>query len=166
MHEFIETQKEWMKDIPAFRSGDTLRVNVRVKEGDKERIQYIKNTLNNLPANMYELAVKRKILPYELLSNGQDKLVVITPDTTHPEIHTVARAFQFTKYEIKHVELSLWNELWRQLAFDQGAKQLGLQDDHGLAAEAEGTSVLRWRGILDATSDREQFPAPAALDFT
>lgn len=39
MHEFIETQKEWMKDRPAFRSGDTLRVNVRVKEGDKERIQ-------------------------------------------------------------------------------------------------------------------------------
>jgi large subunit ribosomal protein L19 len=40
MHAFIETQKEWIrKDIPAFRAGDTLRVNVRVKEGDKERIQ-------------------------------------------------------------------------------------------------------------------------------
>ena len=40
MHPFIETQKTWLrKDLPAFRSGDTLRVNVRVKEGDKERIQ-------------------------------------------------------------------------------------------------------------------------------
>ena len=40
MHPFIETQKNWMRgDLPAFRSGDTLRVNVRVKEGDKERIQ-------------------------------------------------------------------------------------------------------------------------------
>ena len=40
MHAFIETQKEWIRaDIPAFRPGDTLRVNVRVKEGDKERIQ-------------------------------------------------------------------------------------------------------------------------------
>jgi large subunit ribosomal protein L19 len=40
MHAFIETQKTWMRtDLPAFRSGDTLRVNVRVKEGDKERIQ-------------------------------------------------------------------------------------------------------------------------------
>ena len=40
MHAFIETQKEWLRsDIPAFRAGDTLRVNVRVKEGDKERIQ-------------------------------------------------------------------------------------------------------------------------------
>jgi large subunit ribosomal protein L19 len=40
MHPFIETQKTWMRsDIPPFRAGDTLRVNVRVKEGDKERIQ-------------------------------------------------------------------------------------------------------------------------------
>ena len=39
MHEFIETQKEWMKDIAPFRAGDTLRVNVRVREGDKERLQ-------------------------------------------------------------------------------------------------------------------------------
>jgi large subunit ribosomal protein L19 len=39
MHPFIETQKEWMKTVPPFRAGDTLRVNVRVKEGDKERLQ-------------------------------------------------------------------------------------------------------------------------------
>jgi len=39
MHAFIETQKEWLRKVPPFRSGDTLRVNVRVKEGEKERIQ-------------------------------------------------------------------------------------------------------------------------------
>ena len=40
MHPFIESQKTWLRtDVPPFRSGDTLRVNVRVKEGDKERIQ-------------------------------------------------------------------------------------------------------------------------------
>ncbi|WP_337172399.1 50S ribosomal protein L19 [Gemmatimonas aurantiaca] len=39
MHPFIETQKEWLKEVPPFRPGDTVRVNVRVKEGDKERIQ-------------------------------------------------------------------------------------------------------------------------------
>jgi large subunit ribosomal protein L19 len=39
MHPFIETQKEWMKEIPPFRAGDTLRVSVRVREGDKERLQ-------------------------------------------------------------------------------------------------------------------------------
>ena len=39
MHAFIETQKEWLRKIPPFRAGDTLRVNVRVKEGEKERVQ-------------------------------------------------------------------------------------------------------------------------------
>ena len=40
MHPFIETQKEWMKtNLPPFRPGDTVRVNVRVKEGEKERQQ-------------------------------------------------------------------------------------------------------------------------------
>lgn len=40
MHPFIETQKEWLrKELPPFRAGDTVRVNVRVKEGDKERLQ-------------------------------------------------------------------------------------------------------------------------------
>ncbi|HEU4642122.1 MAG TPA: 50S ribosomal protein L19 [Gemmatimonadaceae bacterium] len=40
MHPFIETQKEYLRtDIPPFRPGDTLRVNVRVKEGEKERLQ-------------------------------------------------------------------------------------------------------------------------------
>ena len=40
MHAFIETQKEWLRDdIPPFRAGDTVRVNVRVQEGDKERLQ-------------------------------------------------------------------------------------------------------------------------------
>lgn len=39
MHPFIETQKEWLREVPPFRPGDTLRVNVRVREGEKERLQ-------------------------------------------------------------------------------------------------------------------------------
>jgi large subunit ribosomal protein L19 len=40
MHPFIETQKEYLRsDIPQFTPGDTVRVNVRVREGEKERIQ-------------------------------------------------------------------------------------------------------------------------------
>jgi large subunit ribosomal protein L19 len=40
MHTFIETEKEWLRnDVPPFRAGDTVRVSVRVKEGDKERLQ-------------------------------------------------------------------------------------------------------------------------------
>lgn len=40
MNPFTETQQEYLRtDLPTFRTGDTVRVNVRVREGDKERIQ-------------------------------------------------------------------------------------------------------------------------------
>lgn len=39
MHTFSETEKEWLRNVPPFRAGDTVKVNVRVKEGDKERVQ-------------------------------------------------------------------------------------------------------------------------------
>lgn len=40
MHAFSEIEKEYLRDdIPAFAPGDTVRVNVRVREGDKERLQ-------------------------------------------------------------------------------------------------------------------------------
>jgi len=32
-------QSQMKKDVPAFRSGDTVRVHVKIKEGEKERIQ-------------------------------------------------------------------------------------------------------------------------------
>jgi type IV pilus assembly protein PilB len=96
---------------------------------DKERLKFIRNTLELLPARNYEVAVKMKILPFELTGNSVEKLVLITPDTTHPEVHTVARAFGYNKYEVKYVALGDFTELWRQLAFDQGAKQLGMDGD-------------------------------------
>ena len=33
------------KDVPAFRPGDTVKVHVRVVEGDKERIQVFEGTV-------------------------------------------------------------------------------------------------------------------------
>src|SRR3990172_7824829 len=37
-------QSQMKKDLPAFRSGDTLRVHVKIKEGEKERIQVFEGT--------------------------------------------------------------------------------------------------------------------------
>jgi len=40
MNKLQEVEKEYLRtDMPEFRSGDTLKVHVKVREGDKERIQ-------------------------------------------------------------------------------------------------------------------------------
>ena len=40
MHALSAIEEQYIrKDLPAFRAGDTVRVNVRIREGDKERIQ-------------------------------------------------------------------------------------------------------------------------------
>jgi large subunit ribosomal protein L19 len=37
-------QQQMKKDLPTFRAGDTLRVHVKIREGDKERIQVFEGT--------------------------------------------------------------------------------------------------------------------------
>lgn len=38
-------EQEQIKKIPPFRAGDTVRVHVRIKEGDKERVQAFEGTV-------------------------------------------------------------------------------------------------------------------------
>jgi large subunit ribosomal protein L19 len=41
-------QAQLRKDVPPLRSGDTVRVHVKIKEGDKERIQVFEGTVIRL----------------------------------------------------------------------------------------------------------------------
>jgi large subunit ribosomal protein L19 len=43
MSKFIQKNKR--SDLPAFRPGDTIRVHVKIKEGDKERLQAFEGTV-------------------------------------------------------------------------------------------------------------------------
>jgi large subunit ribosomal protein L19 len=46
MKRLAQLEKSYMReDLPAFSSGDTLRVHVKIKEGDKERIQVFQGTV-------------------------------------------------------------------------------------------------------------------------
>ncbi|MGH9344036.1 MAG: 50S ribosomal protein L19 [Terriglobia bacterium] len=38
-------QEQMRKDLPAFRAGDAVRVHVKIKEGEKERIQAFEGTV-------------------------------------------------------------------------------------------------------------------------
>src|ERR1051325_7973488 len=43
LSKFIQQNKR--TDIPTFRPGDTIRVHVKIKEGDKERLQAFEGTV-------------------------------------------------------------------------------------------------------------------------
>ena len=46
MKRIAQVEKSYMRDdIPEFGSGDTLRVHVKIKEGDKERVQVFQGTV-------------------------------------------------------------------------------------------------------------------------
>jgi large subunit ribosomal protein L19 len=46
MRQISQIEKNYMKDkIPEFNPGDTVKVHVRIKEGDKERIQVFQGTV-------------------------------------------------------------------------------------------------------------------------
>ena len=46
MKQIAQIEKSFMRDdVPEFGSGDTVRVHVRIKEGDKERIQVFQGTV-------------------------------------------------------------------------------------------------------------------------
>ena len=55
-------QKNLRTDLPAFRPGDTIKVHVKIKEGDKERLQVFEGVLiarNN--TGMGETITVRKV---------------------------------------------------------------------------------------------------------
>jgi large subunit ribosomal protein L19 len=55
-------QSHLRTDIPVFRAGDTIKVHVKIKEGDKERIQIFEGTViarNN--TGMGDMITVRKI---------------------------------------------------------------------------------------------------------
>jgi large subunit ribosomal protein L19 len=46
MNPLANIEKGFLRtDIPEFRSGDTVKVNIKIKEGDKERIQTFEGTV-------------------------------------------------------------------------------------------------------------------------
>ena len=52
----VVEERQLRNDIPAFQSGDTVRVHVRIKEGDKERLQAFEGTviaINNGPQGSF-----------------------------------------------------------------------------------------------------------------
>ncbi len=80
-------QQQMKKDLPEFRAGDAVRVHVKIKEGDKERIQVFEGTVIGLRrARNHSTFTVRKISfghgverIFPLHSPVVDKIEVVRP---------------------------------------------------------------------------------------
>lgn len=75
--------------------------------------------LRGLPEPIRQLAMRHKVLPYDLAENQPDKIIVVTPNPADREISDVARALPYKKFEICYMKERDWAEYWRQLTLEK-----------------------------------------------
>ena len=44
-----EIEKKYLKELPSFKTGDTIVVQVKVREGNRERLQAFEAAINDQP---------------------------------------------------------------------------------------------------------------------
>jgi type IV pilus assembly protein PilB len=87
--------------------------------------------LRALPDPIRQLAMRHKVLPYDLAENQPDKIIVVTPNPADREISDVARALPYKKFEICYMKERDWAEYWRQLTMEKdqpGSSTLSLAE--------------------------------------
>jgi hypothetical protein len=75
--------------------------------------------LRGLPEPIRQIAMRHKVLPYDLAENQPDKIIVVTPNPADREISDVARALPYKKFEICYMKERDWAEYWRQLTLEK-----------------------------------------------
>jgi type IV pilus assembly protein PilB len=82
---------------------------------DETQLAFIRKELNSLPEAIREMAIENQVLPYSIDPERPNRLLVITPDPTNPEVFYIARGFLYPKFELFYVPLSDWEELWKRV---------------------------------------------------
>ncbi len=85
---------------------------------DNDRLGFINRTLDAIPQKIRDVALRNKILPFQISDQDSTKLCIITPDPTNPEIARVARSFPYPKYDVTYVTLQSFEDLSRELLVD------------------------------------------------
>lgn len=101
------------QEIVQFYAFKTVRISV--EELDENTLEFIKKELSSLPDVVRAQVHDFRVLPYQVDPSRPGRLLVVTPDPTKPEVYSIARKFQYPKFEICYVKLSTWEELWQRV---------------------------------------------------
>ncbi len=110
--EWLNQKYNSQKTVPAFKAGDTVRVHVKIKEGDKERVQAYEGVVISLHNNgagstftvrkvSYGVGVERV---FPLYSPTLDKIEVLTEGRVRRAKLYYLRDLSGKKARIKAVE--------------------------------------------------------------
>ncbi len=98
--------------------------------------------VRGLPETVRQLAVRHKVLPWDIAENQPDKLLVVTPNPADREIADVARAFPYKRFEICYMKERDWAEYWRQLTAERQQNGTALVEAVSEEEEVDLDSVL------------------------
>lgn len=112
--------------------------------------------LRGLPEPVRQLAMRHKVLPYDLAENQPDKIIVVTPNPADREISDVARALPYKKFEICYMKERDWAEYWRQLTLEKDQPGAGAASAADLVVEENDAD---FEEIIDKDITRGQLLA-------
>ncbi len=135
----------------AFRVIDpaTDRSTRRLTGADVNRL------VKGLPEPMRQLAIRFKVLPYDVAENQAEKIIVVTPNPSDREVSEVVRALPYKKFEICYMKESDWADYWRQVTTDKPFVKPAPVNSDGSAADME----TDFEGTLDRDISRGQLVA-------
>ncbi len=83
--------------------------------------QTIMKLVEGLSGPAYRLAMRHKVLPFEIADGQSTKLLVVTPNPTDREASEVARSFPYPKHEICYLKESEWDLFWQQISNEKNS---------------------------------------------
>ncbi len=141
VHDFRANRDQVYKEVVDYYAFKTL--DVTAAHIDDTQIAFMRKELNALPEAIREMAIENQVLPYSIDPEKPNRLIVVTPDPTNPEVFYIARGFLYPKFELFYIPLNDWEELWKRVnvtrasykALDQGARVEAVEEQE--AAEDE-----------------------------
>jgi len=96
-------------DLYAFRE-----IYLADEKVDKDRVDFVRKLINQLPENVRDMLIQAKILPLKYDEKQPDKLIVVAADPTDRRIPLVARNWG-KKYEVAYCRLKDLTTLFEQV---------------------------------------------------
>ncbi len=84
---------------------------------DRERIEFIKETIYGMPDEISNELLSKKVLPFKWHDYKRDVLVVVTGDPTDPFIHELSKKLNIADVDIAYAQLERIEELIHQIFY-------------------------------------------------